>query len=155
MLAGVAAIFVIGQAMASAGTGATCLDKGQLAAALQAAQADQAGTQVAELVKAPGYSVLEIRRTAAGGSEVHAEWADVYYVQSGKATLVTGGKVVDGVTTAPGETRGKALAGGEERELKGGEVVVIPAGVPHWISKVEGELVYLVVKAPSGRASEK
>lgn len=155
MAVGAAAIFVVGQVVASASAGVTCLDQGQLTAALRAVQADQGGTQVAELAKTPGYSVLEIRRTAPGGSEVHAQWADIWYVQGGKATLVTGGKVVDGVTTAPGETRGKAVAGGEERELKGGEVLVIPAGVPHWISKIEGEFVYLVVKAPSGRASEK
>jgi mannose-6-phosphate isomerase-like protein (cupin superfamily) len=83
-----------------------------------------------------------------GGAEVHAEWADVWYVLRGKATLVTGGSVVEGVTTRPGEINGKAIVGGDERQLKGGEVVVIPSGVPHWISKVQGEVVYLVVKAP-------
>jgi len=155
MLAGVAAIFVLGQAAASASTAVTCLNQDQLAAALRAVGDGRGGTQVAELATEPGYSVLEIRRTAPGESEVHAKWADIWYVQGGRATLVTGGEVVDGVTTAPGETRGKGVAGGEERDLKGGEVVVIPAGVPHWISKIDGEFVYLVVKAPSDRPTRK
>ena len=155
MLLNVAVMLILGQTAVASGSAVTFLTSDQLSAALRSVEGRQQGIELAELAKQPSYSVLQIRRTTPGGSEVHAEWADVWYVVRGGATLVTGGTVVEGKTTEPGEIRGKAIAGGEQRQLKGGEVVVIPSGVPHWISKVEGEIVYLVVKAPSGRAGTK
>ena len=143
-----AIVFILGQATAQSSAAVTFLTPEQLAAAHSTAPSRQAGTDAAELVKQPGYQVLQIRRTAPGGSEVHAEWADIWYVLRGHATLVTGGSMVEGATTEPGETRGKGVVNGESRELKGGELVVIPPGVPHWISKIQGEIVYLLVKAP-------
>ena len=155
MLAAAAVLFVLAQAAAPPGAAVTILTPDQLSGALRAVQGRQPGIEVAELVKQPGYSVLQIRRTAAGACEVHADWADVWYVQRGSATLLTGGTVVEGVTAEPGEIRGKGVAGGEQRELRGGEVVVIPAGVPHWISKVDTEFVYVAVKAPTNRVGTK
>ncbi len=150
MLTGAAVMLALGQAVSVSTTPVTFLTPDALAAALRSVQGRQQGIEVAELAKRPSYSVLEIRRTESGAAEVHAEWADVWLVVRGGATLVTGGTVVDGATTDPGEIRGKGVAGGDPRELKGGEVIVIPAGVPHWISRVQGELVYLVVKVPTG-----
>ena len=62
------------------------------------------------------------------------------------ATLVTGGTVVEGKTTAPDEIRGKEITGGEPREIKPGDVIIIPAGVPHWFKNVKGPVLYYVVK---------
>ena len=149
-MVGAAVVFMLCQAAAGTGASATVVTPDALAEALRAAQGRQQGMDVAELAKQPGYSVLEGRRSVPGGAEVHADWADIWYVLRGQATLVTGGNVVEGATTQPGEIRGKGIVGGDERQLKGGEVVIIPSGVPHWISKVQGEIVYLVVKAPGG-----
>ena len=149
MLAGVTALLILGQAAVQPGSGVVFLTPTQLAAAVEAAPTRQ-GTAVAELAKRASYSVLEIRRTAAGGAELHEHMADVWYVLRGQGVLVTGGVVVEGAVTEPGEIRGKGISGGERRQLKGGEVVVIPAGVPHWLSGVQGEFVYLVVKASGG-----
>jgi len=147
MLTSAVAILILGQA-ASPAPKTTVLTAPQMAAVLEKTPASQPGLQVASLFGPHGFAVLEIRRTTAGGSEVHAEMADVWYVLRGSGTLVTGGTVVDGVTTEPGEIRGKGIAGGDVRELTGGELVVVPPGVPHWLSKVKGEeFVYLVVKA--------
>ncbi len=147
MIAGAAALLVFGQAAAQPGPQVVFLTPQQQKAAVEAAPVRQ-GTAVAELAKQASYSVLEIRRTVAGGAEVHQHMADVWYVLRGQGALVTGGTVVEGAATEPGEIRGKSISGGERRQLKGGEVVVIPAGVPHWLSEVQGEFVYLVVKAP-------
>lgn len=147
MLAGALTILILGQVAMPAASSVTFLTADQLAAALRSAHGRQAGIELVELVKQPGYSVLQVRRTVPGASEVHADMADVWYVLRGEATLVTGGSVVEGRTTEPGEIRGKGVTGGEERHLSGGDVVSIPPGTPHWISKVQGEVVYLVVKA--------
>ena len=94
--------------------------------------------------------VIGIRRTVPTRSELHAAFADVWYVLDGSATLVTGGAIVDGADTGPGEVRGRRITGGVSRPLGAGDFAVVPAGVPHWVSHVAaGGLLYLVVKVPT------
>jgi mannose-6-phosphate isomerase-like protein (cupin superfamily) len=92
------------------------------------------------------YMVHASRRDGAGQVEVHARDADVIYVLDGTATFVTGGTVVEPKTTAPDEIRGRAIQGGESRSLEKGDVVIVPAGTPHWFETVPGALTYYVVK---------
>jgi uncharacterized protein YjlB len=77
-------------------------------------------------------------------------------VMKGSGTLVTGGTVVNPKTRAadsvevtredgPGVT-GTAIQGGVNHQLKEGDVIVIPAGTPHWFSKINGSIVYLVIR---------
>lgn len=93
------------------------------------------------------YMVHASRREAAGMVELHEEDADIVYVLKGTATLVTGGRLLDGKATGPGEIRGMNLDGGDTRELKPGDVVIIPAGTPHWFKEVTNPFTYYVVKA--------
>jgi mannose-6-phosphate isomerase-like protein (cupin superfamily) len=93
------------------------------------------------------YTVLALRRTADGEAEVHAEWDDVMMIQEGAATLLSGGEVAGARESAPGELRGGRITGGTRRALAPGDVVMVPAGVPHQMLVAEGEsIVYLVVK---------
>jgi mannose-6-phosphate isomerase-like protein (cupin superfamily) len=92
------------------------------------------------------FQVLAIRRDKPGQAEVHALYADVIYVVEGSARLVTGGKVVDGKETEPGETRGARIDGGTTRAIAKGDVVVVPNGTPHWVESVEPAVSYFVVK---------
>jgi glc operon protein GlcG len=92
------------------------------------------------------YMVHASRRDGSGQAEVHARDADIIYVLDGNATLVTGGTVVEPKTTAPDEVRGRGIQGGETRSLEEGDVVIIPAGTPHWFEKVPGPFTYYVVK---------
>jgi mannose-6-phosphate isomerase-like protein (cupin superfamily) len=87
------------------------------------------------------------RREAPGEAEVHAEDTDIFHVLAGAAALATGGIVVDAREIAPGEVRGRALAGGETHNLAAGDVIVIPAGTPHQFTAVEATLTYFVVKS--------
>ncbi len=100
------------------------------------------------LTETADYKVHASRREAAGQAEIHEKDTDLIHVLSGKATFVTGGKVVDPKTTGPGEIRGASIEGGETRALKPGDVVVVPHGVPHWFREVQGPLTYYVVKVP-------
>jgi mannose-6-phosphate isomerase-like protein (cupin superfamily) len=92
-------------------------------------------------------SFLVAHREATGQVEVHDRQADVMFIQSGRLTLAYGGTVVDGKTTAPGETRGASIRGGTEVKLGPGDILHIPAKVPHQMMLAPGEKVtYFVVK---------
>lgn len=73
---------------------------------------------------------LSVRSTS-GGAEVHANYDDLMIVQQGSATLITGGTVVDSQTGSDGETHGTKLTDGTSRTITVGDIVVVPAGVPH------------------------
>lgn len=106
------------------------------------------------LLETAHYKVHASRRDTAGMAEVHTRDTDIVYVLQGAATLVTGGAVVDGKATAPDEIRGAAIKDGQTRRLVKGDVVVVPNGVPHWFSEVQGPLLYYVVKVTAPPASE-
>jgi glc operon protein GlcG len=107
----------------------------------------------APLLEVEGYKVHASRREAPGMAEIHLTDTDIVYVLEGAATLVTGGTVVDGKTTAPGEIRGASIKGGQAQRLVKGDVIVVPNGVPHWFQEVQGPVLYYVVKVTSGAAS--
>jgi len=96
------------------------------------------------------HPVIGIRRTTPSKSELHADFTDVWYVVEGAATLVTGGSIVGGVETSPGEVRGTGVLKGNLRRIQKGEFAVIPAGTPHWISEINGDqILYIVAKVPT------
>lgn len=91
--------------------------------------------------------VLMVHREGDGPAEVHDGQTDFYVVQAGSATLHIGGKVVGGKTTDPGEIRGDSLSGAKTRKIAAGDVVNIPAKLPHQITVDDGETItYLIVK---------
>jgi mannose-6-phosphate isomerase-like protein (cupin superfamily) len=98
------------------------------------------------LVTAPDLVVLGNHRVGAGEVEIHDKETDVFYVIDGSATFVTGGTIVGGKTTAPGQIRGTDMKGGETRQLSKGDVIVIPAGIPHWFKAIPDSISYYVVK---------
>jgi glc operon protein GlcG len=101
----------------------------------------------APLLETADFKVHASHRDGPGMAEVHAKDTDILYVLRGSATLVTGGTLVDGKQTAPDEIRGARIDGGETRQLVPGDVVVVPAGTPHWFQAVPGPFDYYVVKA--------
>lgn len=92
------------------------------------------------------YMVHASHRDGPGMAEVHTLDADIIHVLEGSATFVTGGTVENGTPTAPGEIRGTAIRNGEERRISKGDVLIVPAGTPHWFKEVSGPLNYYVVK---------
>jgi mannose-6-phosphate isomerase-like protein (cupin superfamily) len=79
----------------------------------------------------PGHAAMLSFRSRDGQAEVHEEFADLFYVLEGRATLLTGGTVVGAKTVAPGEMRGDAIEGGTRQELRPGDLAHVPAGLPH------------------------
>jgi mannose-6-phosphate isomerase-like protein (cupin superfamily) len=110
-----------------------------------AAQADGSASET--LDQYPRHYTMLAFRSRSGGGELHQNFADLFYILDGHATLTTGGEVVEPKTTAPGEIRGTSVKGGTSQELRAGDVVHIAAGVPHQMLVAEGESVtYFVVK---------
>jgi glc operon protein GlcG len=108
------------------------------------------------LLETPEYKIHASRRTEPGLIEVHEYETDVVYVLEGEADFVTGGRVLDGKATAPGEIRGSQLEGGSVQALVPGDVVVVPRGTPHWFREIrQAPFLYFVVKpiATTGGAS--
>jgi len=86
-------------------------------------------------------------REGSGLAEVHDTEADIMMISKGQVTMVYGGTVVDGKTTAPGETRGSGIKGGTEVKLGPGDVLHIPAKVPHQMKLDPGtQVTYFVTK---------
>jgi glc operon protein GlcG len=92
------------------------------------------------------YMVHASHREGPGMAEVHELDADIIYVLDGSATFVTGGTVEGGKTTAPDEIRGASIRNGDVRRISKGDVLIVPAGTPHWFKDVSGPLNYYVVK---------
>jgi len=104
---------------------------------------------------ARNYKIATSRRYNPSNVEMHMKDTDIMYVLQGSATIVTGGKLA-GITTAaklpngnpapPDEIRAKDIVGGDARQLSAGDVIIIPNGVGHQFTKVDGPFLYIVVK---------
>ena len=119
----------------------------QIEASIRSVPETRPGISLIDYADTPKYSATVIRRTAPDKAEVHQAVTDIWYVISGSGTLVTGGSLTEPVQTEPDELRGKAISGGEQRHVGKGDILTIPTGIPHWLSKIDGEIIYLVVKA--------
>ena len=98
------------------------------------------------MVTASDVRVSGNRRDKPGQVEVHDKEMDVVYMIDGSATLVTGGTMVGGKNNSPGQWLGTDITGGTTQQLVKGDVVVIPAGVPHWFKEVQTPINYYLVK---------
>jgi hypothetical protein len=103
----------------------------------------------------PTYQYLQIRRDRSGVPEVHDRWIDVTIVQAGRATLVSGGHVTGSRVETPGEHRGGTITGGATRPVAAGDLMVIPAGIPHQYVIATGDsLRYVTVKVLRSAGSD-
>jgi mannose-6-phosphate isomerase-like protein (cupin superfamily) len=96
------------------------------------------------VARASDYAVSGAHRGRPGQVEVHEKETDVIYITDGDATFVTGGKMLGGKMTKAGQWLGTDIEGGESRHLSKGDVVVIPAGTPHWFKEVKSVNYFLV-----------
>jgi len=105
------------------------------------AKSDQATSPIAN---EDHYRINIVRRGSAGTAMAHAtgpaKGSEVHYIIDGAATVVTGGTLVR-PAGAP-----TTIEGGESRRVSKGDVIVIPAGTPHWYKNVEGSVTYLEVR---------
>ena len=102
---------------------------------------------VHQLAEYANDSYLLVHRAGDGQVEWHETQADVFFVLSGTATLLLGGKMVNGETVGPHEKRNGSIVGGIRRPLGAGDVVRIPPRTPHQVLlNGSPEFDYFVVK---------
>lgn len=90
-------------------------------------------------------------RDADGNPEQHDHIIDVVMVQSGEGVLQLGGTMAGKRATSDGEYVGTRLDGGDRHPLGPGDIVHIPAAVPHAFLVPKGKhLTYVLLKIPGG-----
>jgi len=97
----------------------------------------------------------------APGMISHDSQTEGYLITSGGGTLMTGGKIVNGRKSGPDNEVTTTLNGpscsgtayGDDivrKEVKAGDIIIIPAGVPHGWTGITTEVTYLSFR-PSGQ----
>ena len=106
-----------------------------------------------QLTQFEGLSNMIGRRDTSGIHERHEAFTDIFVVQRGRARLLHGGTVEGERATSQGEWRGGTIRNGSESELRPGDIVVIPAGIPHQLLLGPGDsFVYFVFKVAKNPA---
>jgi len=118
------------------------------------------------MIDAGGYNVgvgvlYRAKGIGPSGSSSHDKVTEIFELIEGSGTLITGGDIVNpqrregtselvsGVS-GPGIS-GTAIQGGTSRHVSKGDVVIIPAGTPHWFSVVDDPIKLTVVRVDPGR----
>jgi uncharacterized RmlC-like cupin family protein len=110
--------------------------------------AQQAGAKGGGTSILADYGALAIKlseRNASGGAEIHAHFDDVMLVTDGKATLVTGGDLIDAHTVSDGEIAGSGIRNGTTQPIATGDVIHVSAGTPHQLLIAPGTTYSAVV----------
>jgi mannose-6-phosphate isomerase-like protein (cupin superfamily) len=144
---------------------ATYVTAADIAATLKQMPPTAVSDRQIRMIDAGGYNVgvgvVHRPAIAKQGSIEHNQLTEVYYVLEGTGTLVTGGVQIDAKPIAADSTIYKELTGpsstgtgvqrGESRRIAPGDVVIIPARVPHWFSDIDGTIKYLVIRVDPER----
>ncbi len=139
---------------------ATYVPSGDVQATLKRAPENSVSDQQIRVVDVGKYNIgvgVVYRSVKAVQAAVeHDQVTEVYTIMEGSGTLVTGGTLVNAKRRASDHRSvaelngpsvdGTGLQGGESRRVGPGDVVVIPAGVGHYFSSVDGSIRYLVVR---------
>jgi mannose-6-phosphate isomerase-like protein (cupin superfamily) len=146
--AAIAATLAAGTALAQ-GDGQPAL---RTAAQLRAAVAKTKDGLATAPLPTGSATVLMARREKTGEVELHAGQNDVLVAHDGHATVVVGDKVTGNREVSPGEWRGGTMSGGKRYEMAPGDVLWIPAGLPHQvIVPAHASFDYLAMKYPSAK----
>ena len=115
---------------------------------VDAAKPDDHKVRLDRVANWGNHALLAIRRDADGEAEIHETQVDVIFVKAGEGTLILGGTMVEPRTTAPGEIRAKSIKGGVSKKMAAGDVIHVPAKIPHQML-VPKSLSFEVVKVDS------
>ena len=143
-IAGVAllAMFSAVQTPAPPPAPATYMSEQALMATLKEAEKTAPAMHTAPVKLAEHYRINVVRRTSAQGAIAHPDGTEVHHIIEGAAILVTGGTIA-----RPAGAGGTAtIEGGESRRVTKGDVILVPAGTPHWYKDLEGPITYLEVR---------
>ena len=126
------------------------------------AAAGGAGRGAAAAAEPCGEQMTTPPADATPGGIAHDHQTETYIIVSGGGTLVTGGKIVNGRKSAPdsevtkvlnGPSCSGAIAGPDvvKRVVKVGDIIIIPANVPHGWTDITDHVDYLSVRPDPDR----
>ena len=104
-------------------------------------------SRTAQLGRGPNFTYAITHRDTSGGLERHDAWTDILVIESGSATLLSGGVQEGATESSPGEWRGGTARGATRQAIRAGDVVTTPAGTPHQMLLAPGErITYIAFK---------
>ena len=114
---------------------------------LKKAPGTSAGIGSEVLLTRPDGNIQMAVRVKSGQGEWHHDDADVLIGVEGSAEVITGGEIVNGKETAPGEIRGDSVKGGTKQAFGPGDMIRIEPQVAHQVILAPGTTVrYMAVK---------
>lgn len=123
------------------------MSKQQIMALIDKAKADRKGDapMVPEpiLLMAPYRAQLEYRPAVAPAAS-HDKDAELFVVLQGTGNIVTGGKLVDEKRVNASNSSGSSIAGGTSQAVAPGDMLIVPATVPHQVIPGGGEPIVLM-----------
>jgi mannose-6-phosphate isomerase-like protein (cupin superfamily) len=124
------------------------------AAAAVAANAAKQGTNpnaLTTIFKLGPYTLyIEHRNPVKQVAAIHDKEAELFYVLDGAATLITGGTIIAPVQRADDQI-GTGIEGGTPQRMTKGDFLLIPHGVPHQITDIQGSFTPLTLHLPMVR----
>jgi mannose-6-phosphate isomerase-like protein (cupin superfamily) len=100
------------------------------------------------LLMAPYRAQLEYRPATAPAAS-HDKDAELFVVLQGTGSIVTGGKLVDEKRVNANNSSGSSIAGGTSQAVAAGDVLIVPATVPHQVIPGGGEpIVVMTMHVP-------
>jgi len=122
------------------------MSEADLTATLKDAAKSAPAMHTAPVKNADHYRINVVRRTTAQGAIAHPDGTEVHHIVDGSGTLVTGGTVVRSTAAGGRGSAGATIDGGVSRHVAKGDVILIPAGTPHWYKDLDGPITYLEVR---------
>jgi mannose-6-phosphate isomerase-like protein (cupin superfamily) len=131
------------QAAPPPSTPATYLSEAALMTTLKEAEKTTPAMHTAPIKLADHYRINIVRRTTGQGAIAHPDGTEVHHIIEGSATFVTGGTIVRSAGAAAGAA---TIEGGVSRHVAKGDVILVPAGTPHWYKDLDAPITYLEVR---------
>lgn len=138
-------------APAAPASGRTMVSAADVAALMAKARVDRKEGQALlaqSMIRLDQYNVSLEYRAAVANAAVHETEAELFYVIDGSATLVTGGKLRNETRTNAANLSGSGIDGGQSRHVAKGDFIMVPEGVPHWFSAIDGTVVLMSLHLP-------
>ena len=141
--------------MVQAQSSGTVITASEIATTLKGSIANNVVDQPIKLADLPGghkASVALLRRTKAETSAlIHNRVTEIYEIVEGSGTIVTGGTLdtptnTDLTRVNAGPSQTGTHQGGVSRRVGPKDVIIVPAGMPHRFSELDGPIVYMVYR---------
>ena len=133
---------------ASSRTMVSAADVQAMIAKAKSERKDNQALLAQSMIQLAPYNVSLEYRAAVANAAVHETEAELFYVIDGSATLVTGGKLTKETRTNAANLTGSGIEGGMSRRVAKGDFIMVPEGVPHWFSAIDGTVVLMSLHLP-------